>query len=72
MCGYPVENLQVEGVSSFQHALVFQDLQRHVGHVGVGHRDAVLPQTPVCRVQRGQAEQQNTQTEGNKRSVIYV
>lgn len=23
VCRYPVENLQVEGVSSFQHALVF-------------------------------------------------
>lgn len=45
--GYPVENLQVEGVSSFQHTLVFQDLQRHVGHVRICHRDAVLPQTPV-------------------------
>lgn len=50
VCAYPVEDLQVEGVSSFQHALVFQDLQRHVGHVRICHRDAVLLQTPVWRV----------------------
>lgn len=43
VCSYPVENLQVEGVGAFHHTLIFQDLQRHVGHVGICDRDAVLP-----------------------------
>lgn len=47
VCSYPIENLQVEGVSSFQYTLIFQDLQRHVSHVRIRNREAVLPQTPV-------------------------
>lgn len=34
-------------MSSLKHTLVLQHLQGHVGHVGVRHGGAVLPQTPV-------------------------
>lgn len=76
VCRYPVEDLQVEGVSSLQHALVLQHLQRHVGHVRVAHGDAVLPQTPVWGVdterRRRRSERAAKHTNRGKQVLRYL